>query len=128
MKTRGEPTWLTRLLSAGKDPDPRFSLANERTFLAWMRTALGMVALGVGVATFVSTHTTRGASLAVAATLVLLGGCIAALSWTRWLHVERAMRDGRGVPPSHVAPILAIGIGAVSAFAVVTVIVQTVHG
>lgn len=128
MKTRGGSTWLSKVPSAETDPDPRFSLANERTFLAWMRTALAMVALGVGVATFVSTHTTRGVSLAVAASLVLLGGCIAALSWTRWLHVERSMRDGRGVPPSHIAPILAIGIGFISSFAVISVIVQTVHG
>lgn len=128
MRTRHGVTWLTRLLSAGQDPDPRFSLANERTFLAWMRTALGMVALGVGVATFISTHTTNGISLAVAATLVFLGGTIAALSWTRWLHVERAMRVGRGVPPSRVAPFLAAGIGIIATFAIMSVIVQGFNG
>ncbi|EDX36625.1 MULTISPECIES: YidH family protein [Shigella] len=30
----------------GEAPDYRFSLANERTFLAWIRTALGFLAAG----------------------------------------------------------------------------------
>ncbi len=33
----------------GEAPDYRFSLANERTFLAWVRTALGFLAAGVGL-------------------------------------------------------------------------------
>ncbi len=33
----------------GEAPDYRFSLANERTFLAWIRTALGFLAAGVGL-------------------------------------------------------------------------------
>lgn len=32
-------------------PDPRFSLANERTVLAWLRTSLAFVAAGLGAAT-----------------------------------------------------------------------------
>ena len=34
--------------------DYRFILANERTFLAWMRTALGLVAGGVALDQFVN--------------------------------------------------------------------------
>ena len=30
----------------GEEPDYRFTLANERTFLAWVRTALGLLAGG----------------------------------------------------------------------------------
>lgn len=33
----------------GEAPDYRFSLANERTFLAWIRTSLGFLAGGVGL-------------------------------------------------------------------------------
>ena len=50
----GRPAWQHRLLAGGDEPDPRFTLANERTFLAWVRTALallaGMVALVVSLA------------------------------------------------------------------------------
>ncbi len=35
MTTRG---WRPRAFREGEDPDPRFTLANERTYLAWVRT------------------------------------------------------------------------------------------
>lgn len=35
------------LLKVGEEPDPRFTLANERTFLAWTRTALALLASAV---------------------------------------------------------------------------------
>jgi len=123
MRHNRTPDWINRRLSNGTDPDARFSLANERTFLAWIRTALGLIALGVAVATFVSTQETKGVSLLLAAALVLLGGILAAGSWWRWLSVERAMRDGDGIPPSTLAPFLAIGIGVISVIAIVAVII-----
>ena len=106
--------WARRLLSTGSDPDPRFSLANERTFLAWIRTSLGMIALGVGIATFVSTNAARGFSMLVAAILVVLGGILGTLSWFRWLNVERSMRLGRGIPPSRTAIYLAMAISVLA--------------
>jgi len=108
------PRWARRLLSVGVDPDPRFSLANERTFLAWIRTSLGMIALGVGIATFVSTNASRGFSMLVAAILVVLGGILGTLSWFRWLNVERSMRLGRGIPPSRTAIYLAVAISVLA--------------
>ena len=115
------PQWITRRLSEGIDPDPRFSLANERTFLAWIRTALGLIALGVAVATFVSSQKAQGIALLLAAALVAIGGISAAGSWGRWLSVERAMRAGRGIPPSSLAPALALAIGIVAVLAIVAV-------
>lgn len=117
------PKWINRRLSNGTDPDPRFSLANERTFLAWIRTALGLIALGVAVATFVSTQETKGVSLLLAAALVLMGGVLAAGSWWRWLSVERAMRDGHGIPASTLAPFLAIGIGVIAVLAILVIVI-----
>ena len=123
MRHNKTPDWINRRLSNGTDPDPRFSLANERTFLAWIRTALGLIALGVAVATFVSTQETKGVSLLLAAALVLLGGILAAGSWWRWLSVERAMRDGDGIPPSTLAPFLALGIGVIAVLSIIAVVI-----
>ena len=114
--------WSSRLLSEGTDPDPRFSLANERTFLAWIRTGLGLIALGVGVATFVSTQMAKGVSILVAAGLVLLGGLICAAAWFRWLRVERAMRLGRGIPPSRLAPVVAFGMALLAVLSIIGVV------
>jgi putative membrane protein len=119
------PRWARRLLSVGVDPDPRFSLANERTFLAWIRTSLGMIALGVGIATFVSTQASRGFSILVAAGLVVLGGVIGALSWFRWLNVERAMRQGHGIPPSRSALYLALGVSALALLSIAVILTAT---
>ncbi len=46
-------SWLARrLLPEGSEPDPRFTLANERTFLAWVRTALALLAGGIAIEAF----------------------------------------------------------------------------
>jgi putative membrane protein len=116
------PRWARRLLSVGVDPDPRFSLANERTFLAWIRTSLGMIALGVGIATFVSTNASRGFSMLVAAILVVLGGVLGTLSWFRWLNVERSMREGRGIPPSRTAIYLAMAISVLAVLSLAVIL------
>ncbi|MFF0745888.1 YidH family protein [Streptomyces sp. NPDC004111] len=79
----------------GSEPDPRFSLANERTFLAWQRTALALMAGGVGVEALTE-HTAGRDLLAVA--LILLGICCAVTAQFRWASVERAMRTSRPLP------------------------------
>lgn len=59
------------------------------------------------------------------AVLVLLGGLLVAGSWWRRLGVERAMRDGQGIPPSSLAPFLALGIGFIAVLATVAVLITT---
>jgi putative membrane protein len=114
--------WTQRILPGGTDPDPNLSLANERTFLAWIRTSLGLIALGVGVATFVSTQLDRGLAVLLSAGLIVIGGAIAAASWLRWLAVERALRDRRGIPSPRMGPALAFGVSLMAAVAIVAVI------
>ena len=121
-ETGDSQRWPDRLLAEGTDPDARFSLANERTFLAWIRTGLGLMALGVGVATFVSTQMAKGVSILLAAGLVVLGGVVAVAAWFRWLRVERSMRAGRGIPPSRMAPVVAFGIAILAVVSVIGVV------
>ena len=81
----------------GTEPDPRFTWANERTFLAWNRTALALIAAGLAVAQFFDIAG-RGARIAIAGPLVLLGAAIALTSRTRWDR-QPAGDPSRARPP-----------------------------
>ncbi len=86
-------------MAAGDRPDIdyRFSLANERTFLAWIRTALALVAGGVAAAKALSFHHDVW-RWAVAGPPILAGALLAADATVRWRTYESAMRAGRPLP------------------------------
>ena len=88
---------LPHVYTHGEEPDPRFTLANERTFLAWVRTTLAMLAGAVGLHSlgFPETDWLRGV-LVVA--LALFGGLLTALAFVRWSRIERAMRLREPLP------------------------------
>lgn len=105
----------TRLLGGGTEPDPRFTLANERTFLAWIRTALALIAGAVVIETVLVDAWPVGARRAVVVLLLVVGAVLGAGSAVRWLSVERALRSGRPLPLSPLVPLLAavVLVGAV---------------
>ncbi|RMI28205.1 YidH family protein [Nocardia stercoris] len=102
--------------------DYRFSLANERTFLAWIRTALGLLAGAVAVQTLAEQFSTSGFRRAVAAVCAGLAVAIAAYAHRQWKSVESAMTRGEHLPGSALVPVLAIGVGAVALAADVAVL------
>lgn len=105
----------------GHEPDPRFSLANERTFLAWIRSGLALTAGGVALEAF-SLDIQPGFRLA-ASVLLLLAGLIAYLeAWTGWKQTERAMRHAQPLPHSRMSLPLAV-VGAVATLMVLLGIV-----
>lgn len=83
----------------GEDPDPRFSLANERTFLAWIRTALALMAAGLAIEAL-AIPMRSGLRLAVAVTLVAVGIAAAMQAWLTWSGTERALRQSAALPSS----------------------------
>jgi putative membrane protein len=79
------------------DPDYRFSLANERTFLAWVRTALALLAGGVAAAKALEFH--HALLRWVVAGPPIAAGALRALHATlRWRTYEDAMRRGSRLP------------------------------
>jgi putative membrane protein len=93
----------------GTTPDYRYSLANERTFLAWLRTGLALIGGGLAVAQFLPPGSAR---VVLAIALLLLGGAVAIRAVDRWARTERAMRLGDPLPPSRFPAVLALAIGA----------------
>jgi putative membrane protein len=115
--------WPGSVYSEGAEPDPRFTFANERTFLAWIRTSLALVAAGVAVEAFVS-GLGEGTRTALAAALIGLGVATSVTAYGRWMAAERALRQNRPLPAPVLAPLLGYGVAVtgvlVFAFAVLS--------
>ncbi|QAY73413.1 DUF202 domain-containing protein [Agromyces protaetiae] len=99
-----EPTWRQE----GEDPDYRFTLANERTFLAWIRTALALLAGGVLLHQLAPTLGPRVAVVILSVALGVAAAALSVLSYTRWRRNEIAIRTGRPLPFSRLLVVLAI--------------------
>ncbi|MDJ1134399.1 YidH family protein [Streptomyces iconiensis] len=112
-----------RIKSEGTTPDYRFSLANERTFLAWIRTALALVAGGIAVDQFL-THLRWGVRTTIAIALLAGAAACALRAVNHWVRCERAMRRGEDLPSSRFPVLLALG----TTVAAVLVIVAVVFG
>src|SRR5262245_22169839 len=81
----------------GREPDPRFTMANERTFLAWNRTALALIGGGLAAGQLLD-FDSRGARLVVALPPIALGLVLALISYRRWQANERALRLEESLP------------------------------
>ena len=100
------PSWV---YSVGSEPDVSFSLANERTFLAWIRTSLALTAGGVALQA-IDLPATPGLRTASALILVGLGVLAPVMAWFRWASLERGRRLARPLPAPLLGPVLAVGI------------------
>lgn len=107
---------LVRALAAedeGETPDYRFSLANERTFLAWIRTALALVGGGFAVDQFLP-DLRWAVRVGMAVALLAVGAACAVRAVNHWVRCERAMRRGEDLPLSRFPVVLTAGVGLVA--------------
>jgi putative membrane protein len=100
------------------EPDVRFTYANERTFLAWNRTALALIATGVAATQLLPKLQVEWGRRLLGLPLIALGAIVAAESLRQWRANERAMRRGEPLPRSWMPVILTIGIVAIGVIAV----------
>ncbi len=101
------------------EPDARFTYANERTFLAWNRTALALVATGVAATQLLPKLSVAGGRRLLGLPLIALGAVVAADSLRHWRANERAMRRGEPLPRSTMPFVLTAGIVVIGILAVV---------
>jgi putative membrane protein len=111
----------------GRTPDYRFSLANERTFLAWIRTGLALIAGGLACAQFLPPLPIEHLREVIAVALLVLGAVVAIRAVDHWARTERAMRTGADLPVSRFPAILAIVVALGAVLLVIAVLLQAVR-
>lgn len=115
--------WFTpeRIAEQGETPDYRFSLANERTFLAWLRTALALIGGGFAVDQFLpALRSVLRTGLAVA--LIAAGVLCALRAVNHWMRCEHAIRHGEDLPVSRF-PALLSAVVALVALALIVIVI-----
>ncbi|WP_399093286.1 YidH family protein [Streptomyces sp. BBFR2] len=111
-----------RIGAEGRTPDYRFSLANERTLLAWLRTGLALVGGGFAVDQFLP-RLHPGLRTAFTVVLLAAGALCGVRAVHHWVRCERAMRRGEDLPMTRFPSLLALVVGALAAAMVVLVAV-----
>jgi putative membrane protein len=102
----------------GREPDPRFSLANERTFLAWLRSALAMYAAAFALEALSLPEATEW-RIAAAVVFLVLGTLAVVQAWIGWRRTERSLRRSEPLPGLSTGAVLVVGV--VIAAALVTI-------
>jgi putative membrane protein len=110
------------------EPDYRFTLANERTFLAWERTALGLLAAAVAVVQLVPELPIPGARHVLGVFLAVLATLTAGVGLRRWEQVDRAIRSGRPLPRQPTPAYLGVGLIVVGVVTLALLISKAVTG
>ncbi len=112
-----------------REPDARFTFANERTFLAWSRTALALVVGGLAVAQLLPPFPgVPAARHVIGIPLILLGAAVAVLSYAEWQANQRALRRGEPLRRSRLPLFLAGTIAVIALLAVALATLSAVTG
>ena len=131
-------SWSSRLVAllppavdrdaGGTEPDPRFTFANERTFLAWSRTALALVVAGLGIVQLLPPFpgVPAGRHL-LGVPLIVLGAVLAVAAYTEWVRNQRALRRGEPMPTSIIPWILAATITGIAIIAAIVLLLSALR-
>jgi inner membrane protein YidH len=124
--------WLAALLpravaqdSGGTEPDARFTFANERTFLAWSRTALALVVAGLAIVQLLPPFpgVAAGRHL-LGIPLIVLGAVLAVAAYAEWVRNQHALRRGEPMPRSVLPWILTATVTGIAVIAAVVVLIS----
>jgi putative membrane protein len=111
----------------GTEPDARFTFANERTFLAWSRTALALVVAGLGVVQLLPPFpgVPWGRHL-IGLPLIALGGIVAMAGYAEWVRNQRALRRGEPMPRSVLPIVLTLTVASVAIVSAIVALLSAV--
>ncbi len=110
---------------AATEPDVRFTLANERTFLAWNRTALALVVAGLGIVQLLPPFPgVPWGRHALGVPLIVLGAAVSVTSYWEWRRNQAALRRGAPLPRSVLPQVLAATIAGVAVLSAAVLLVS----
>ena len=126
--TDAEPQGPGGSATEGTEPDPRFTFANERTFLAWSRTALALVVAGLGVVQLLPPFPgVPWGRHVLGVPLIVFGAVVAVTAYGEWGRSQRAMRLGQPLPRSVMPRLLATVITVIGVIAAIVVLVSALR-
>lgn len=112
----------------GTEPDPRYTFANERTFLAWSRTALALVVAGLGVVQLLPPFPgVPWGRHVLGVPLIVFGAVVAVTAYREWTTSQRAMRHEQPLPRSIMPIVMTVIIAAMAVAAAVVVLVSALR-
>lgn len=112
----------------GTEPDPRYTFANERTFLAWSRTALALVVAGLGVVQLLPPFPgVPWGRHVLGVPLIVFGAVVAVTAYREWTTSQRAMRHEQPLPRSIMPVVMTVIIAAMAVVAAVVVLVSALR-
>jgi putative membrane protein len=112
----------------GTEPDPRFTFTNERTFLAWSRTALALVVAGLGVVQLLPPFPgVPWGRHVLGVPLIVFGAVVAVAAYREWVRSQRALRHGQPLPRSIMPQLLAAVVTVIAVTAAVVVLVSALR-
>jgi putative membrane protein len=112
----------------GTEPDPRFTFANERTFLAWSRTALALVVAGLGVVQLLPPFPgVPWGRHVLGVPLIVFGAVVAVTAYSEWTRSQRAMRHEQPLPRSVMPVVMTVIIAAMAVVAAVVVLASALR-
>ena len=112
----------------GNEPDPRFTFANERTFLAWSRTALALVVAGLGVVQLLPPFPgVPWGRRVLGVPLIVFGAVVAVVAYREWVSNQRALRLAQPLPRSVMPRLLTAVITTIGVIAAIVVLVSALR-
>jgi putative membrane protein len=106
---------------SGSEPDYRFTLANERTYLAWIRTSIALLAGAVAVVQLDADY--PGLRRAIGIVLGTAGLAAGAMAYRRWAGRDQAIRRGEPLPRGPALLLLGLAVAIVAALVLVLVVI-----
>ena len=112
----------------GTEPDPRYTFANERTFLAWSRTALALVVAGLGVVQLLPPFPrVPWGRHVLGVPLIVFGAVVAVAAYNEWVRCQRAMRLSQPLPRSFMPRVLTLVITVMAVISGIVVLASALR-